>query len=351
MRRSAYYIAIGLMSALVFASCAPERVKPDYSKYVWPPAPEEPRVRLLNMIITDIDIRERSGAELMFGDDPTFRFGKPHGVDVDDRGRVYVSDTMFNKVFIIDTVAKTTSSLPDPYGFKIPIGVSVDIQDRLIAVADAGAGKVYLFNLDDYSLKTIIGQKGELQNPYGVAIDSIRKLVYVSDSKKHEVLSFDFEGNPVAVVAKRGAGEGQVYYPALMDVDAEGNLYVVDTMNTRLQIFSSNGNFVKSIGTHGTSPGQFSRPKGVTVSPDGLVFVSDAAFGNFQVFDKNGNLYINVGSSGSSVGGYRIIQGIAVGSDYKVYAIDQVGRRLYIYQYLSDEYKASHPDASAPPAK
>lgn len=331
-----------LITGLVFlSSCASIPPPPDLSGYVWPRPPEEPKIRLIKLVFTDLDVREISTAEKIFGVDAAFRLEKPHGIAVDKDGNIYVTDTRRGEVAIMNINKKIFTTLGNSYGWRTPIGVAVDDINDLIAVADAGAGLVFIFDRNKRSLEHIIGQGGGFKNPIGVAFDSKRKILYIGDSKKHEITAYTLDGRFIKKVAESGVDVGQVYYPSQMATDAEGRLYVVDTMNFRIQILDPQGGEPpKVIGEHGDAPGMFARPKGISVSADGFIFVTDAAFGNFQIFDREGKVYLYVGSTGAGFGMFDIPQGIYIDNKDRIYVVDQLNRRVQIFQYLSERYKA-----------
>jgi len=326
---------------VLLAACGPRRMPIDLTPYVWPPSPLEPKIKLIRLIATDLDIRTPSTLEKLFGEESTMSFGKPHGIAVDKEGNIYVSDSYSRRVHVLNIEKQSIGELVNAYGWDVPLGVAVDDKNELVAVADAGANKVYIFDRRSRSIERIIGGEGGFRNPVGVAFDPDRKIIYINDSKIHEVHSYTLDGKFISKVAYAGAGVGDVYHPALMDTDNEGKLYVVDTMNFRLQIFDPTGGPTVAFGEHGDRPGMFARPKGVAVSDDGYVFVTDAAFGNFQIFDKNGMAYLYVGSPGRAPGRFNIPQGIAVDSKDRVFVVDQINKRVQVFQYLSERYKQS----------
>jgi sugar lactone lactonase YvrE len=335
------------------SACAPTTpvVKRDFSKFVYPEPPSQPRFKLLNVIYTDLDIREKSSSELLFGESVTFVLGKPHGVAVDRDGNIYVSDTMRNDVFIINPEKKSIGSLFNPEGWKTPMHVAVDNESGLIGVANLAVGRVIISDMATKSVKFSLGA-GVLTNPVSLAFDPGEKRIYVADTTLHGVFAYSYGGEYIGRIIEAGTAPGYIYYPSGMAMDKEGHIVVVDTMNFRVQTFDRDGTFVRSVGEHGDAPGMFARPKGVSFSHDGVMFVTDAAFGNFQVFNPDGRVLIYVGVTGKQIDRFQIPQGIFVDNETdKLYVVDQIGRNLKIYQYLSKRYLEAHPDEVVEPVK
>lgn len=315
---------------------------PDLSKYFWPPAPEKKRVQLLRVIHTDLDVRGSASMDSIFGGIVGFAFKKPHGIAVDNNGNIYVSDTMQNAVFILNLEEKSIEEFRHPRGWGMPGGLAVDVENGLIA---AVSGKnVSLFDLETKELKSTIGG---FQRPAGLAFDPERKVLYISDARKHTVRSYTYDGKMSSVIAESGGELGKVFAPIGLAVDSSGRLFVVDSMNWRVQIFSPDGTAEKSFGQHGDIAGEFARPKCIAINRDDFVLVTDAAFGNFQIMDTDGRTYLDVGSIGRGFGSFQTPYGIAVDQNDVIYAVDQTNRRIQVFQLLTDRYYAEHPEGAA----
>jgi DNA-binding beta-propeller fold protein YncE len=186
----------------------------------------------------------------------------------------------------------------------------------------------------------VLGADVKFSRPAGLAIDSVRKRVYVVDvggvsSNDHMVRVLDMQtGKLLSDIGSRGDGPGQFNLPRDAVVAPDGTLYVVDGGNFRVQVFGADGKFVKTFGSVGRQTGQFSRPKEISVDRDGNVYVIDTAFGNFQIFNAEGQLLLNVGGRGNidEPARFMLPSGIAVDTDGRVYVVDQFFRKVDVFR-------------------
>ncbi len=334
MRRYAGLLVI--LSALLAAGCGgPQYTPPDLSGYVWPRPPEKARVKLVKVIATDLDIRERTTSAVLFGEEVTFRFKKPFGIAVDREDNIYVSDTFKNAIFVINAEKGTIGQLFNPYGWAKPGGIAIDDENGLMAATNGST--VLVFDLKDKKILSLI--PGFIR-PIGLAFDPARETLYISDTKKNEVYAYDYTFKRKATIATAE----ELFFPTDIDTDNEGNLYIVDSMHWKVKLYGPDGKFIRDFGEHGDRPGFFARPKGIAVSKDGYLLVTDAAFGNFQIFDKEGRPYLYVGRPGRGYGMFNIPQGVFVDKNDKIYVVDSVNRRLQIFQLMTDSYYAAHPE-------
>jgi len=345
--------AVTLVAAPGTAGRAEEKKKTTKSKadaaavervLVWPLPPEAPRIRYVTSYrgADDFKTKKKSSGwkALVFGQDSTApempdALVKPYGVAASPGGLVYVSDTVSRRVFVFDAEHKVVTFLGDKQPAKLakPTGIAVAPSGTLF-VADATHNRVFGYSPAG-DLVVAIGRDGELESPAGMAIDADRQLLYVADSKKHQVFCYStVDGAAVRTIGRRGSEPGEFNFPTNVSVDKEGRLYVTDTLNFRVQSFDPGGTPLHVFGTLGDTPGSLNRPKGIGVDDEGHIYVADTSFNNFQIFDQDGQLLLYVGTVGSGPGEFYLPAGLFVDKRNRVFVVDQGNARVQVFQYL-----------------
>ena len=311
---------------------------------VWPLPPEPARIRYVTSYrgADDFKARKKSSGwrALVFGQDgpaPELpdTLVKPYGVAASPGGLVYVSDTASRRVFVFDAERRAVTFLGDRQPAKLakPTGIAVAASGTVF-VADATHNRVFGYSPAG-DLVVAIGRDGDLESPAGMAIDDDRQLLYIADSKKHQVFCYSTaDGAAVRTIGRRGSEPGEFNFPTNVSVDKEGRLYVTDTLNFRIQSFHQDGTPLRAFGTLGDTPGSLNRPKGIGVDDEGHVYVADTSFNNFQIFDQEGQLLLYVGSVGSGPGEFFLPAGLFIDKRNRVYVVDQGNARVQVFQYL-----------------
>ena len=330
------------MAAILATGCTSTYTPPDYSKYYWPKEPMRPRLRLLNIIRTDLDIRDISQSESMFGESVSFKFIKPHSVVVDKDNNIYVTDSYSKSVFVINEEIGSVRRLNKPGGWYLPLGLGIDNVNNILAVTDDNS--VILVDYKTGNVLRVIKDEG-FNRPQGIAFDTVNRFIYIVETRDSAVYKYDYNGNRLAKLAGPGTGPDGVYYPAGAALDSKGRLFVVDTMNWKIKIFDKEGEPAGSFGVHGSVPGQFARPKGISISKDDIIAITDNDLGVFMLMDDKGRTYTYLGGNGARPAEFTVPMGIYIAEDDKIYVVDQVNRRLQVFQMYTDRYYQEHPEA------
>lgn len=337
-------MAAGFATLLLLAGCAAVPEAPQRkTTFVYPPPPDEARFYYERSIYGSYDVAPQAPSKLkeaLTGEGATTEpLTKPYAVAV-HKGRVFVSDSVdrFVKAFDVPGAAYFRVGDEDPGALRKPLGIDVDDKGTLY-VADATLRFIMVYDRDGRYLRNIGGPK-MFDRLSSVTVEPDGSRVYVTEiggvqSENHRVRVFDaVNGKHLFDIGKRGNGQGEFNLPRDLAIGKDGRLYVVDGGNFRVQVFDRDGKFVKTFGKVGKQVGDFARPKEVAADREGNIYVADTAFGNFQIFTPEGDLLMFVGdrSETDGPGRYMLPSGIYVDEDGRVYFVDQWFRKIDIFR-------------------
>ncbi len=220
----------------------------------------------------------------------------PEGVATDAAGKVWVSDTINNRIEQFSSEGKYTAqfgSLGTETGkFKSPASIAIDTSGY-IWVADAANSRIQewisvtpSFGLQS-SLGTLGSGNGQLNSPRGVATDAAGNA-WVADTENSRIEKFGTKGEYLSQFGTLGSGEGQLNHPRGIALDAAGNIWVADTANNRVEKFSAEGKYLLKFGSLGTEAGKLKSPAGIAVDSGGNIWVADTANNRVQKFSSTG---------------------------------------------------------------
>src|ERR1051326_6890880 len=121
-----------------------------------------------------------------------------------------------------------------------------------------------------------IGAQAQFKEPAGIAVDELRKIVYVADTGNNAIRAVTYDGR-VSTLVTSGLKQ-----PRGIAVDGAGTIYVADSGNDNIKSITPAGVVATFAGGlhEGFADGQaaqalFKGPEGVAVSQSGDVFVAD----------------------------------------------------------------------------
>ncbi|MEE4355811.1 MAG: SMP-30/gluconolactonase/LRE family protein, partial [Desulfococcaceae bacterium] len=217
-------------------------------------------------------------------------FGTPYGLHVKD-DHVYVADTKNDRIQVFDPDGEYEDQWgtegDDPGRLNDPSGIAFDDEGN-IYVADWENHRIQKFN-PDRSFNSVWGsfgdETGKFNNPQALIV--VNGFIYVADTGNSRIQKCDLlqGGNPEKWEILK-TGSLQMYEPAGIAADRDGNIYISDTGNHRFLKFDNNGNFIIEYGQFGSDPGQLKYPEGIAVDSMGRVYISDSENHRIQVFEK-----------------------------------------------------------------
>ncbi len=183
---------------------------------------------------------------------PDFESFSPLDLVVTDDGTLYVVGMSGTGVMVLDAEGRFLRWIR-PKGLvlgveeKAPI-LALDIGlDGHIYMLSESMGRVFVYDRNErllYQFGEKGGETGKLSRPRGIAVDDVRRQIYLVDYQRHTMSVFAKTGEFLFEVGGLGAGRGWFYYPSDVVVDGRGRVIVADTFNHRVQVFE----FVSSKG-------------------------------------------------------------------------------------------------------
>ncbi|MBI5641964.1 MAG: 6-bladed beta-propeller [Deltaproteobacteria bacterium] len=184
---------------------------------------------------------------------PDVPFKQPSGIATDsERKKVYIADTHTHNIKVFET--ETFKQLPtigkrgkEEGEFNFPSHIAVDNKGNLYVV-DTMNGRVQIFDSEGKFIRAF-GQFGDapgmFARPKGIGVDS-EGHIYVVDAAFNNIQIFDEEGKILLAFASYGSDRGQMILPAGLSIDKDDYIYVVDSWNRRVEVFEFIGDKAKS---------------------------------------------------------------------------------------------------------
>lgn len=306
----------------------------------WPPSPAKARIVWQQEIHDFSDYRPRQGlwqrlGRLLVGQRKVGMV-KPYGVYADDQQHLFILDSGFQRVFMVDQQAGSYRMIPagEKTPFLSPVDLTGDGQGT-VYITDSKQRRIFRYRLDDDTLTEF--HTVSLRRPTGIAYSSRYQQLYIADTLSQQVVVLGLDGQERFRFGSRGRGPGEFNAPTAVSVSQKGEVMVTDALNSRVQIFSADGQFISSFGRPGDTSGTFARPKGIAVDSDGNIYVCDALFDAIQIFDRHGRLLLAFGNSGSRPGQFWMPAGIFIDKHDTIYVADTYNRRIQILHYLKGD--------------
>jgi DNA-binding beta-propeller fold protein YncE len=233
------------------------------------------------------------------------QFMRPHDIDFDSIGNIYVSDRELNNIQKFTHDGKYLMQWGKEGSgdgeFRTPYSIIIDASEN-VYVVDRDNNRTQEFTSNGTFVKkfTAIGaDSGDTFNrPEDIAIDPSSGAIYVADTGNNRIVKFDSTFNFVTKWGSNGSRAGEFNHPHGIGVDSSGNVYVNELKNPRIQKFDSTGRFIKQWGSEGRSEGEFTVPlEHLFVDHSDNIWQVDGEDNpRIQKFDNNGTFITSVGT-------------------------------------------------------
>ena len=208
-------------------------------------------------------------------------FKTPHGLRVDAKGNVWVTDNARHVIYRMSREGKVTLTLG--------------------TLDKGGAGPTNLRSPDDL----VFDSKG---------------LIYVADAGNKRIAKFDADGKYLSEWGKSGKEPGQFSTAHGLAIDSQHRIYVADRGNNRVQVFNTEGQFQAAWTEAGN-------PFGLLVTGEGLI-VSDGDAHRLTLLDFDGKSLGTWGSPDT----LKLPHLMAINSSGTVYVTEVDGKRIQLFR-------------------
>lgn len=220
--------------------------------------------------------------------------------------------------------------------FIMPHGLSVDSRDN-VWLTDVGTHQVFKYSPGGRLLLTLGerrvsgSDRTHFNLPTDVAVlpdDSF----YVSDGYQNSrVVKFSAGGRYQFEWGKKGSGPGEFDLPHGIALDASGRVYVADRSNARVQVFTASGKFIQQ-----WKADDLGRPYSVAIASANRAIIVDGGDQPEKGPDRSGATVVNLqgkalsrfGRFGNQDGQFRLAHDVAVDRGGNAFVVDAWGQRV-----------------------
>jgi hypothetical protein len=224
---------------------------------------------------------------------------RPHGIDANKKGDVYVADTgnnrivrLFNPDHELRYITAIGGKGREKGKFLSPRQVALDNMGNIF-VSDSGNHRIQVFDSEN-NFKFAFSGSDFLISPTGISVtDSLEdhartkeNFLVIVDSAASRINKFDLKGNRKKSVSMTNLGfkSTQLEY---ICIDYHNQILVTDSENHCIHKFTHNLEYITSFGREGDDDFEFIKPKGITIH---------RRFGQLFVAEESGAQYYWVGT-------------------------------------------------------
>lgn len=308
-------------------------------------------------------------------------FTSPEGIEFDEQGNLYIADTTFNGIRVIDQggIIDTLSG-NGFYGFSGDGGPATQAQIYWPegSISFDAEGNLFIPDtiyslirkVDTERIITRVGGTGirgydgdnkpateaKLYHPMD-AVVAADGSIFVTDNFGHRIRKIDPSGTITTIAGDgtsgfRGDGgpatSARLSSPTGLALDEAGNLYVADTGNHRIRMIDTSGTITTIVGFGVGSPlvdgilatlplSPLRSPHGISFDDEGNLYIADTGNNRIRMLDTEGDIHTVAGNGTAGDGGdggsaldaeLSMPKDVAVADDGTFYIADWYNNRV-----------------------
>ncbi|CAM4829686.1 unnamed protein product [Rotaria magnacalcarata] len=228
---------------------------------------------------------------------------------IDSAGNLYVSDSQNHRVqYFMNgtmtgvTIAGTGSSGTSLNQLNNPYGIALDSSTGKLYISDTNNHRIMCY-LSGASNGTIVaGGNGagtlnnQLYYPMGLSLDVSSNSLFIANSNAHNIVRWVVNASTWTLMAGTPNGQSgsistMLNFPTDFAFDSSGNLYIADTNNDRVQLFLSgklNGTTIDGLTSQsGSTAVLLNVPRSITLDSALNLYVVDSGNSRIQKFQRS----------------------------------------------------------------
>jgi sugar lactone lactonase YvrE len=247
-------------------------------------------------------------------------FNQPQSIYVDqDKGRIYVVDTLNNRIISYDENYKFVSQFDAEGKLNLPVSMLKDEKGRLL-ITNRGEGNVLVIHLKERTIKPIdFGKIFPRPVPSHMAMDENGRL-YIIDEAYKRILIFSDDYKFIGEINEPQAA-------GFSDIKCvENRIYALDTLLKKVFVYNYEGDLISS-----REFKSLSFPVSMAVDKIGHTYILDAHEGKVYIF-KDHEMIGEIGKKGWKEGRLYYPGHISIDNKNSLYVVDTGNNRVEIFK-------------------
>jgi DNA-binding beta-propeller fold protein YncE len=222
---------------------------------------------------------------------PEWSAGKPTGLGLGPKGRIFVADTHYSRVMVFEA----DGTLVGQFGghgraggqFILPTDVAVTPAGAVYVSEYGGNDRISRFTADwvyEFSFGDADAGEAALARPQALYLDDDGTL-WVADACNHRICHFSADGLLLGTFGRNGTELGALRFPYALDRLSDGTFVVCEYGNNRVQRFTAEGRSLGTWGSGGRAVGELAYPWAVAVGARDRMYVLDSGNNRVQIVD------------------------------------------------------------------